>query len=459
MKRIKIFLSLIFCLLILPLGVKAASGTISITSTSQVVLGNKVTVTVTLSSSTAIGSWEMKLNYDKKYLQLTSSTANNSGDYMVGYTDTSAGIKKKTYTFTFKTLKNGSTDVSIGSYDVYALDESEMKITTSKKTIKIITQSELEASYSKDNNLKNLSVDGYTITPAFNKDTLNYTVDVPEGTTSVKVNASANDSKASINGTGNIEVSEGTNNIKIVVRAENGSEKTYNLVVNVKDQNPINVNIDNNNYTVIKLKNNYTCPDTFIDSEITIDGINVPACYSENLGLTLVGLKASDGSVVNYIYNNGIYERYLEATGTSLKIIIKEYNGDLEGFVKTKAEINGEEYQVFNISDTSKTYVVYGINVETGEKNFYTYDTINKTFSIYDPEGLEDLKELNKTYLYVIYAFGGALLLSILCMLSLSSSKRKIIKKIKNMNKSNNVKEDKNKKEYNILEENKKSKK
>jgi len=426
MKKIKYFIITILMLIILPSVVNAASGSIKVTGTSTVVVGNKVTVTVALSSSTEIGSWQMQLSYDKKYLQLTSTTAESGGAVM---SNSSSGTKSKKYTYTFKTLKTGSTNVAVNSYLVYAYDDmSKMSITSSSKTIKIITQAELEASYSKDNNLKSLKVDGYELTPAFSKDTLNYTVNVPEGTTSVKVSAIPNDSKADVSGDGTIEVSEGTNNVTLVVRAENGSEKKYTLVLNVIDQNPINVSVDGENYTVIKLKKNYTCPELFDDSEITIDGYQIPACVNEKINYTLVGLKKEDGTIENFIYDNGKYTKYREIVGTSLKIIAQDYNGEIEGLIKVKEKINDKDYQVFKFSDSSRFYVVYGMNVETGEKDFYVYDSKNNTFNLYDTEYIDYLKELNKTYIYIIIGFGIGLFLSLICIISLNRGKNKLKK-------------------------------
>lgn len=426
MKRMKYFVIALLMLIMLPNIVNAASGTIKVTSTSTVVVGNKVTVTITLASNTNIGSWQMQLNYDKNYLQLTSTTAESGSTVM---SNSSSGTKTKKYTYTFKTKKTGSTKVSVNSYLVYAYDDmSKMSITSTSKTIKVITQAELEASYSKDNNLKSLKVEGYDLSPTFNKDKLDYTVTVPEGTTSIKVNAVPNDSKADVSGEGAIEVSEGINNIKIVVRAENGSEKTYNLAVNVIDQNPINVEVDGTNYTVIKLKKNYICPELFDESEITIGDFQIPACVNGKINYTLVGLKKEDGTIEHFIYDNGKYTKYSEIVGTSLKIIALDYNGEVDGLIKTKETINDKVHQVFKFSDSSRFYVVYGMNVETGEKDFYVYDSKNNTFNLYDTEYINHLKELNKTYLYVIIAFGLGLFLSLICVISLSRSNSKLKK-------------------------------
>ncbi len=453
MKKFTILLLTILNLVLLPNLVYAASASVSISSSNQIVVNNSVTVTVKLSSNTPIGSWEMQLNYDKKYLQLTSSTAESSGNYMVGYASGVDGVKSKTYTFKFKTLKTGSSKLSIGSLLVYDNDMNEMTVSQSTKTIKIITQEELEASYSKDNNLKSLSIEGYTLDPVFNKDTLNYSINVPEGTNSIKVNATPSDSKSHVSGDGTIEVTEGINTVNVVVRAENGSEKTYTILVNVIDENPINVTINNLNYTVIKLRSNYSCPELYNESEVEINGLKIPACYNEKLDYTLVGLKKDDGTVLNFIYDNGNYKKYTETIGTSLKIIVLDYDDELKGLTKYEEEIDGNTYTVFKAREDSQNYIVYGINVLNGEKDFYNYDSVNKTFAYYDQSIIESLEDLNQTYFYVIVAFGIGLLLAIICLINLNSSKRKTIKK------NNELKKELESKKEEIKPETKKNKK
>ncbi len=441
MKKLKLLVFTFLSLIVLPSLVIAASGSITVSGADKVVVGNKVTLTVTLSSSSAIGSWEMSLDYNKSYLQLTSSSAEAGGVKMAGYATGANGTKKKTYTFTFKALKTGSTKVSVDMYDVYANDFSSMSINSNSKTLKIITQEELEASYSKDNDLKDLKVEGFEISPAFTKDTLNYSVTVPEGTTSVNVIATPNDSKSSVSGAGSVEVSEGTNNINIVVRAENGSEKTYNLVVDVIDANPINVKVGEDNYTVIKLRSNYPCPELFTESEVLINGIEVPSCYNEKTNYTLVGLKKEDGTALSFIYDNGKYTKYNEVTGTSLKIVILEYDKEIPGLTKVTSMIDGKSYAASTYQNNKDYYVVYGLNIATGEKDFYLYDAINKTFSLYNNEQVKALINTNKIYLYVIIVFGLGLFLSLICIVKLNSQKKK--KKEEDKDKKVNEKENK----------------
>ena len=433
MKKLKVFLLGIISLLVLPSMVNAASGKISVTGTSSAVVGNRVTITVTLSSSTAIGSWEMALNYDKSYLQLVSSTAESGGTKMLGYTTTLSGVKSKSYTFVFKTLKTGNTRVSVSSYLAYAMDESEMSLTSSSKSIRIMTQAELEASYSKDNNLKGLSVtvgeESFDLEEEFAKDTLEYHVTVPTGTTMVNVTATKNDSTASVDGDGEIEVTEGLNTIPIVVTAQNGDEKTYTLIVNVEDQNPIEVAIDGKYYTVVKSDSLLTAPAAFTATMVEIDGFQIPAFVNEAIGYTLVGLKDEEGNIFYYRYQNGEYSLYNELTSKSYTLVPVAFDTELD-YIKTTVEINGATMDVYKYSEDSNLYIINAINLETGKTNLYLYDKESEAAILFDESFINSANQTIQYYTYVIIAFAGALFLMLILIFGLLHSTKKKQKKI-----------------------------
>ena len=433
MKKLKVFLLGIISLLVLPSMVNAASGKISVTGTSSAVVGNRVTITVTLSSSTAIGSWEMALNYDKSYLQLVSSTAESGGTKMLGYTTTLSGVKSKSYTFVFKTLKTGNTRVSVSSYLAYAMDESEMSLTSSSKSIRIMTQAELEASYSKDNNLKGLSVtvgeESFDLEEEFAKDTLEYHVTVPTGTTMVNVTATKNDSTASVDGDGEIEVTEGLNTIPIVVTAQNGDEKTYTLIVNVEDQNPIEVAIDGKNYTVVKSDSLLTAPAAFTATTVEIDGFQIPAFVNEAIGYTLVGLKDEEGNISYYRYQNGEYSLYNELTSKSYTLVPVAFYTELD-YIKTTVEINGATMDAYKYSEDTNLYIINAINLETGKTNLYLYDKESEAAILFDESFINSANQTIQYYTYVIIAFAGALFLMLIFIFGLLHSTKKKQKKI-----------------------------
>ena len=109
MKIVKKLILGLFTLLLCPIFVNAASGTVKVSGSTTAVVGNQVKVTVTLASSTPIGSWKLNLNYDKAYLSLVDSSAEAGGTIMA---NSSSGTKSKSYTFTFKALKSGTTKVA-----------------------------------------------------------------------------------------------------------------------------------------------------------------------------------------------------------------------------------------------------------------------------------------------------------------------------------------------------------
>lgn len=459
MRKLKYWLITLFALIVVPLSVNAASGTIRVTGSSQVVVGNRITLTVTLSSSTAIGSWQMDLNYDRNYLQLTSTNSEAGGTMMANSSAT--GVKSKTYTFTFKALKSGSTSVSIGSYLAYAYDDlSKMNISTSSKTVRIITQAELEASYSKDNDLKSLSVEGFEITPEFDKDVTEYSVVVPENTTEITINAEENDSAASVTGAGTQTVTQGTNTFQIVVRAENGSEKTYNLIVEVKDANPINVTIGDETLTVVKIKEYLPVPNAYQETTVNINDFEIPVYTSELTGFTLVGLKDSSGNINLYIYNeeDNTYEIYNELKLSNLTIYPINTDKVLDGYKSGTITINDIEVKSFYVNDDSRFAIIYGINVETGEEGFFKYDKNDQTAIKYDDEMINVLNEKINLYTYIIFGFIGLFVLMFIILISALKGKKKHKSKNKEKlaEKKDDIKEIKEeKKKEQVIEEDK----
>lgn len=406
MKKIKVILISLFCLLVIPKTVFAASGKINVSGTSTVVVGNNVTVTVTLSSSTLIGSWEMSLNYDKNYLQLRSATSESNGIRMAASTAT--GVKSKSYTFTFKTLKKGSTSVSVGGYLAYAYaDLSEISLSSNSKKINIITQAELEASYSKNNNLASLGVEGFTLTPEFNANTLEYSVTVPEDTKNVNITGTVQDKKASITGVGVQQVNQGNNKFLVTVKAENGSEKTYTINVDVKDENPIEVTVGDKKYTVVKIKENLPIASLYNEYSIKINEFDIPAYKNDYTGLVLVGLKDTDGNISLFIYDdeNNSYKEYNELKSSQITIYPLKPEENIEGYKKGNVKIQDIDVEGFYLNEDSDFFVIYGVNVETGDKGFYMYDKKMQTLIKYNDELSCLLSEKIKLYTYIIIGF------------------------------------------------------
>ena len=400
---VTILLSIIFCNSI----VSAKSATISVKSNNTAVVGNNITVTVTLSSSDSLGSWDFTIGYDTSLLRLVSSNTESGGQRSVGYASGN-GQKSKTYTLVFKTLKSGNASVYVYGSTVYGFDEAVMTTTNGRKTISLRTQAEIEASYSKNNYLSSLKVEGYELNEEFNKDNLEYSLDLDSTIENVNISATVEDKTASITGIGDIALAEGNNKIEINVTAQNGNVRTYIININVEEKNPIIVEIGGNKYTIVKRKNNLVAPENFIETTVTINGEEVPALYNEISKYTLVGLKSEQGDVKLYIYDldSEKYTLYQELNFNSNKLFLLDTDEIPKGLIKTTININGEEVNAYKFDEDNMYYILYGMNLNTGNKAFYMYDKEEHTIQRYNTLMIDKLTREKDKYLSLVLVLG-----------------------------------------------------
>ena len=391
-KLVKLFLFLG----LIPISVQA--GTASISAPSSVEVGSKVTATVTLKNTAA---WNIKIN----------SSGSTSGCSQSFADATSNGQNTtKSLSVTCKATGVGAIAFVV-SGDITSADGTNSNVSLSKR----VTVTEVRPK-STDATLSSLSVEGYELSPAFSKDTLEYSVTVPSTVDKINISAKKNESHASVEGTGEFEVSEGSNVFPVTVTAENGSKKTYTINVNVEDTNPIEVHIDNQTYTLVKNSKNLTIPESYEEKTIQINGMDIPAFYNDITKFTLVGVKSLEGNISLAIYDeeNNTYTIYHEFAGNNLNLYITNFPKPYEDFIQDYLSINDIEVEVYKLSENSRFVIVYAMNINTGEYNYYSYDTEENTFQIYDDSDIKVLKELKKemkTYIYICFAFGSALFL------------------------------------------------
>lgn len=85
---------------------------------------------------------------------------------------------------------------------------------------------------STNNFLESLVVEGYTLTPDFNKQTIEYTISEEIKSDELTINAKAEDSKAKIQGIGKVKIPKNENRLRIDIEAESGTVRTY--FINIK---------------------------------------------------------------------------------------------------------------------------------------------------------------------------------------------------------------------------------
>ncbi len=444
MRRVKIWLVLLISIVFMPTLVNAASGKISVTGPSTAVQGNKVTVTIKISTSKAkLGSWQMDLNYDKSYLKLVKATSEGGGTTMVS--SSSTGIKSKSYTFTFEARKTGSTKVSVSSYEAYDFDTTdEITLSSSSKTIRIMTQSELEATYSSNAALSSLAVTGYDLIPKFAKDTLEYNVEVENDVTSATITGKKADSKASVSGLGSVELNEGNNRFEITVTAQKGNSQTYVVNIYRKEKNPINVSFGEYDYSIVRKSDELGELSTFESKEITYKGEEIPALYNEVTDMTLVGLKDAEGNINLGIYDEEIKALYNELKSNNVVLYPQKLpqTKSFDEYIRKNINYDNMTVEAYALNKNSNVVIIYAENMETGDLAYYQYDIDNQTIQLYSDELDKHYEELIKKYKYVIFALMG---LSFLLLLIILLRKPKKVIKVDN-NDGNVIREDNNKK-------------
>ena len=297
-------------------------------------------------------------------------------------------------TYTFVAKAAGTATITVKPIDAADYDGNvfsavkSVTITVGNKTTSSSTKKDL----SSDNTLSSLSIDGVNLEPAFNKNTTSYNVNLEAGVTKINVKATPNDKSAKVTGIGEIEVSEGNNNIEVVVTAENGSTKTYTITANVKEYDPINVKVENSKYTVVRNIKNVTAPNGYEETKIKIKGEEVPAFKNKTTGYTLVLLKDDKGNQNFYIYKDKKYILYKEYTFNKIILYPMELKKVPKGYKKTKITFNDDKIIAYKKNKKSNYALIYGMNVETGKKHIYMYDKEEDTLQIYNDE-LNDVSD------------------------------------------------------------------
>lgn len=111
-------------------------------------------------------------------------------------------------------LPVGTTNVIIEVYD--GMNEKTMEYTLN-----------IERCKSNNTNLQNLEVEGYDLEPIFDKNVLEYTINIPNKIDEVKINATPEDKNATLKINGYNYLIDGENEATITVTAPDNTQKTY----------------------------------------------------------------------------------------------------------------------------------------------------------------------------------------------------------------------------------------
>lgn len=417
----KKYLFLISLFLLMPSIVYASNNaTIDITSSKEKVsVGDTITATVTINSNTPIGYYSYTLDYNPNKLKLLSASS-----YVVNSPNDS-NTKRIKKDFKLKVIDQGTSKISVKSYTVTSFS-NEDKITVKVNPI-TITTSELISTYSDNNYLSSLKIDNYKLSPSFNKKTLNYKLDLDSNVEKINITAVAENDKASVSGDGEISVLEGENKVEIVVTSESGETRTYTILVSVKDKNPIKVTLNNKAYTLVKNITALDIPDGYKAVKIKINDEEIGALYSDITKYTLVGLKDEDGNIKLYIYDNDndTYTLYNEIVFNKISFLPLETKEKLDGYELYNETINKIDVECYKLSSSSNYCIIYGMNLNTGEKGWYSYNKKENTIQKYNNEIKDYYNEKVKNSKVLIYILSGTTLIFGITTITIAIKKSK----------------------------------
>ena len=445
MKKVKYIFYSLMCFGLCLIKANAASIEMSVTS-STVTKGTGVTVNAIFRSDNSIFFTEGKLS-------CSGAGVNASKD--LGNDDMSDGNKSKSFSLSIKPTTTGKVTCSISGARMTDSGTNDwINVSTNAKTITVnapVSTTTPSKPKSSNNNLISLTIDGYELDKTFSKDTLEYNVEIKPEDEKINVNAQTADSTAKVTGTGEITLNPGSNKIEIKVTAQNGNVKTYVINATLKEYKNIEVDIDNKKYTIVRKEGLIDTIEGYEKTTIKIEDEDVLAYHNEKTKYDLVILKDEDDNYNYYVYKDNKYTLYKEYdfSGTKLFIIDKELDKNKKNtLISSEFKIGEDKIKAYQIDKSKKNqtyaldekklsnyYLVYAMNINTGNEGYYLIDNKENTTIRYSDEmssffmdtvtqNSEDAKY--KNYFFIaLGAFGFTILIIGICSLVKSRKNRR----------------------------------
>lgn len=417
MKGKKVLLLISLSFLMIP-NVKASTCSVSTNKTS-ITVGETVTISVT--GQDAIG----KFNVSAPSILSPTNTSlwieNSTGQ--VSFTANSSGTATINVS-PERGLSNGNGDeINIGCNSINIVVNPK----SSPKPNNVTPQPNISNNSTKSNNnyLKSFGIDGYNLSEEFNKDINDYTVTVPYDTTEIKIVLEKEDDKATISGDDGVKtVSLGENKFTTTVIAENGEQRNYTINVIVEEK-PVIVKIGNDEYSLITKEEEL--PKLTIEHDIitlNIQDTEVKAYRIDSISYVLVGLKDKKNNIKLYKFDSfkdevkpPKYELFQYINISDIYLVLKEPQDIPESYKKVSIKINGNE--ITSYQKDKDFYLIYGLNLNSGNESFYIYDKVEETIQRYNKDELNDINLENENLKKILLLTGSLLIISFIIILIL----------------------------------------
>jgi hypothetical protein len=411
---------------VVPFGqiVSFASNTKIAFSDPSVMVGNEVTVSMKVTSDTALGTAEIMLAYDPNILEFVSGSNANGGAGAIKILGTMDSADQKSFNFTlkFKTLQAGNAQINVTSQEIY--DVNSQALTLSKQgsaTVKVTSP----ANYSKDATLKSLKISPGTLAPAFSPSVDQYTAEVDANTADLVVNAVAANAGAHVTLQGEKGLKAGENQVVVKVTAEDGQTvKNYTIKVTKPEGGETvpatnengetkeaefgdtKVTVNGTEYNIASSFDESTLPEGFESGTYSYKGTEVMSGKGLEKDLLLLYLKDAGGNGGFFIYNESAdsWSQFVQVETSSKAIVVIPIDSDAqipEGFTERQVDIDGVRVTGWVAkTEAEPEYCVFYAMNWNGEKSFYRYDLKEKTIQRYFASGVsnDEYAKLSTTY-------------------------------------------------------------
>lgn len=362
-------------------------------------VGGKVKVTVTVSAPADIGIITFELRYDASALTYTGDSTSNGSITEVCYDVTG---KSKSFSYEFNGNKAGTYTVSvIASKDsVLRLNPVNGSDYFDSVTVKNATVT-INTPYKASNNanLGKLSVGEGTLSPAFSKNTTNYTVNVDGAVTALTISAKSEDGKGKVSVSGNKDLKEGANTVTVTCTAEDGkTKKTYTITVNrgpaptptpTPTPTPgLIVHVGDSDRTLLG-EFQSDLPEGYEPGTVEMDGYTVAVATAADGNTKLVQMDDGRFYVMSAPGQYYLFQR-IESPARQFSVIPKPDTAEVPaGWEEDTEQLFGPNVTVYKTEKDPNVALLY-LRSPSGEEGWYVYDLKEKSIisfrqAMYEP--------------------------------------------------------------------------
>ena len=429
MKNLKkgfIICTVVFALLLCMTQSVFAAG-ISVTAgQSSVKVGNTVAFTITVPSNTQAWTYQVAWSDNLTYV---------SGDTEpMGFEGNSTRNQ-----LIFKANGEGTGKVWIagGSYSI----DRQPYDASGSATVSIVSASQPSQGYdhgdfdddpptpskSSNNALASLTVSAGELAPAFDPTITDYTLSLPLRTNKITFTATPSDSKATVQGDGEVALRSGENKVAVVVTAEDGSAKTYNITVKVAREPTVFFSLNGESLGVMQDTDGVTPPAGFSPTTVPYSGEELPA-WTNAAGQMLLYLVNQDTLAAGfYLYDEaeGVQSPYLPIVYGATTYVYTGVPAEKEsipGLTLCDVEAFGHILKGWKYEDASlQDFCVLYLMDAGGNYGCHTYDSQSGTLQRFSGAVFTDDGRTMRVPMLYVYIAGGAAAVLLLLVIILAA--------------------------------------